>query len=103
MTKVKATQEGTCQEQIKAKKCLNTLVDWKWTFLKLPRWTHNLGGGSITLIIISGIKNPREKLCSNQEFFTSLQRSQNINIESELTFSIWSYELRIMAKRMVMS
>jgi hypothetical protein len=27
VTKVKATQEGTCQEQIKAKKCLNTLVD----------------------------------------------------------------------------
>jgi hypothetical protein len=60
VTKAKATQR-TCQEQTKAKKCLNTLVDWKGTFLKLPRWTHNLGGGSLRLIVIFGIKNPRGK------------------------------------------
>ncbi len=41
----------------------------------------------------------KSKPCPNQEFFMLLERFQNINIKSELAFSIWSCELKVMGNK----
>jgi hypothetical protein len=43
-------------------------------------------------------QNTRGTLCANQTFFIPLKNSQNVNIESDIAFSIWGYELKVMTK-----
>ncbi len=44
-------------------------------------------------------KNTRGTFCSNQTFFIPLENSQNIDIKSDIAFFIWSYKLKVMAKK----
>lgn len=37
--------------------------------------------------------------CSNQKKFISLKSFQNVNIKSELPFSLWNCELGLIAKK----
>jgi hypothetical protein len=39
--------------------------------------------------------------CSNQKKIISLKSSQNVNIKSELAFSLWNYELGLIAKKRI--
>ncbi len=54
-------------------------------------------GGMDTLGV--GTKMQNDKLpCRTLKLFIPLETSQNINIESELTIFIWSYELKAKIK-----
>jgi hypothetical protein len=46
-------------------------------------------------------KNEGGKTCSNLKFFVPLKISLRVDIESELAFFIWNYELGLMAKSKV--
>jgi hypothetical protein len=48
-------------------------------------------------------KSAMGKFCPNQKLFIPLEISQRENIEIEFEFSIWNFELGIMAKRKVRS
>jgi hypothetical protein len=50
---------------------------------------------------IFGIKLQLINMVKNWAFNISLESSWNLNIESGFLFSIWNYELKIVAKRMV--
>jgi hypothetical protein len=46
-------------------------------------------------------KNEGGKTCSNLKFFVPLKISSSVDIESELAFFIWNYELGVRAKSKV--
>ncbi len=61
---------------------------------------HNFISTWIKISCLKCLKRKyRGKFCSNQTFFISLKRRQSMDIESDFSFLIWSYELKIMAKR----
>jgi hypothetical protein len=64
---------------------------------KLPWGEKELGMSQFFEKKVQGVN-----FCPNQMFFILLKSSQNINMESDLAFSIWTYELTIMVKRKTM-
>jgi len=68
----------------------------------LLRWTFILGvGNSWKSWNVSTFldKNVRVNLAQIKNLFILLERYQNIDIKSELAFSIWSCELKVMGNK----
>jgi hypothetical protein len=86
----------------------NTIPLWKgnvWELkgnnLGIPRMNFHFGSWESQGVSQLWDKNADDKQCPNWALNVSLERSQNLNIESELAFSIWSCEIWVMAKMKV--